>query len=145
MKLIMLIIVFCHLIGCVHVPMAKKRDDVKAKSFVTTPGKANIYVFRDGIFGASIKTPIRMNGEKVADIAPSTFAKVIVEPGKVILQSESENKDEIQIQVEPGQNYFVRQSLRKGSMTAHVKLRAVSDQVGQNAILNCKLVKNRLL
>jgi hypothetical protein len=42
----------------------------------------------------------------------------------------------------PGQNYFVRQYLKMGLLTAGANLKVVSPEEGQKGVLECKLAKS---
>jgi hypothetical protein len=48
--------------ACASVPMARPEMDLAAKQFRTTPGKTNLYVFRDESLGAAIKMSRILDG-----------------------------------------------------------------------------------
>ena len=75
--------------------------------------------------------------------AVKTFFYIEVEPGSRVVATESEfGSNEVSLNTLPGQNYFVRQYLKMGLLTAGANLKLVSPEEGQKGVLECKLAKS---
>jgi len=125
--------------GCASVPMASPEADLAAKQFKTTPGKANVYVFRDETFGAAIKMPVLLDGRIVGDTASRTFLLKEVDPGPHQLLSKAENESVFAFTATPDTNLFVWQEVKMGVWMARSKLQQVDDAQGKARVMNCKL------
>jgi hypothetical protein len=66
--------------ACASVPLASPEMDRSAKEFRTTPGKANVYVFRDEVFGSPYTMSVVLDGWLLGDTAAKTFLLTTVEP-----------------------------------------------------------------
>lgn len=127
--------------GCASVPMADKTADAQAKTFTATPGKAQIYVYRNESFGAAVKMPVTVDSKAVGSTASKTFILQQVEPGKHVVQSLTENEPSVEIHAEAGKNYYVWQEVKMGALQAGSALHIVPEAEGQKGVNECKLVK----
>lgn len=134
-------VVMLTLTGCASVPMADPAADTQAKTFATTPGKANIYIYRNETFGAAVKMPLTLDGKSVGSTASKTFVLQQVEPGKHIVQSITENEPSVEVNAEAGKNYYVWQEVKMGAFQPGSALHIVTEAEGQKAVKECKLVK----
>lgn len=122
--------------GCASVAMAPSGADATAKTFQTTPGKANIYIFRDETFGAAIHLPLAVDGKSIGPTAAKTYFLVTVDPGSHTVGS---GDSKVTIDAEAGHNYYVWQEVKMGVLQAHAKLHVVDEAKGQAGVKNCKL------
>ena len=123
--------------GCVSVPMASPEQDAAARSFAVRPGKANIYVYRNEIFGTALRLPVALDGKLVGDTAINTFLVLEVSPGSHTIQSKTENGATVTINAVAGQSYYVWQEVKMGARAA---LHHVDEATGRAAVNECKLV-----
>jgi len=123
--------------GCVSVPMASPELDAAARSFAVKPGKANIYVYRNEIFGTALRLPVALDGKPVGDTAINTFLLLEVSPGSHTIQSKSENGATVTINAVAGQSYYVWQEVKMGARAA---LHHVDEATGKTAVNECKLI-----
>jgi hypothetical protein len=93
--------------ACASVPMARPEMDLAAKQFRTTPGKTNLYVFRDKSLGAAIKMSLILDGGLLGDTAAKTFLLTTVAPGSHTLVSKTEQDARLDFTAEPGKNVYV--------------------------------------
>src|SRR5262245_8067608 len=93
--------------GCASVPMAAPEADLAAKQFKPTPGKTNVYVFRDETFGQAVKMSVTLDGKLFGDTAAHTYLLTVVDPGKHTLVSKSENDSRLDFDAAAGANVFV--------------------------------------
>jgi hypothetical protein len=130
--------------GCASVPMAPPERNAAAKEFRTTPGKANVYIFRDESFGGAVKMSIVLDGMLFGDTAAKTFLLATVAPGKHVLISKAENDDRLEFQAEAGKNLYVWQEIKMGVWAARSRLELVDEAAAKPRVLECSLAENAL-
>jgi hypothetical protein len=126
--------------GCATVPMANVEKDNIAKSFSISEGKANIYLYRNEVFGGAIKFPVVLDDRLVGDTAAKTYMLLTVTPGVHTIISKSEKDSELLITVEEGKNYFVWQEVKMGLWAARSRLHLVDEATGKAGVSECKLI-----
>lgn len=94
--------------------MASPEMDTSAKSYAVKPKKANIYVYRNEVFGAAVKLGVLLDGRAVGDTASKTFLLLGVDPGSHTIVSKSENDATLKVDAVAGRNYFVWQEVKMG-------------------------------
>jgi hypothetical protein len=127
--------------GCASVPMAKPEADIAAKSFSVSPGKANLYIYRDETFGAAIKMPVLLNGQAIGDTAAQTYILRTVDPGSYTITSKSEVDSILKVDAVAGRNYFVWQEVKLGAFAARSLLQLVDETKGRAAVQTCTLIQ----
>ncbi|HSN91946.1 MAG TPA: hypothetical protein VLS93_12015 [Anaeromyxobacteraceae bacterium] len=125
--------------ACASVPMAPPERDLAAKQFLPTPGKANLYVFRDETFGAAVKMSLVLDGRMFGDTAARTFLLTTVDPGRHVLVSKAENDARLEFDAAPGANVFVWQEVKMGVLMARSKLHLIDEASGRERVNSCKL------
>ena len=127
--------------ACASVPMANTEQDSAAKRFVTNPGKANIYVYRNESMGLAVKMPVALNGRLVGDTAAKTYLLLEVDPGRQTLLSKTEIDSTLQVDAIAGKNHFVWQEVKMGLFAARSSLQLVDEATGRAAVAECKLIE----
>lgn len=125
--------------ACASVPMAPPEADRLAKEFKPTPGKANLYVFRDESFGGAIKMSVVLDGRLLGDTAKRTYLFTPVEPGKHTLVSKTENDSTLELDAKPGENLFVWQEVKMGVWAARSSLQLVPAANAKPRVEQCSL------
>lgn len=125
--------------ACASVPMAPPELDLAAKEFRTTPGKANLYVFRDESIGAAVKMTLVLDGRVLGDTASKTFLLAPLDPGPHALVSKTENDARLEFTAEPGKNVYVWQEVKMGVLSARSALHLVDEASARGRIAECKL------
>lgn len=128
------------LAGCASVPMAPMDQDAKAKEFLSAPGKASVYIYRNETMGAAIPMTVTVNGKALGQTAAQTYFRLNVMPGKYNVESHAENVSSLPLSVEPGKNYFVWQEVKMGMWMARSLLQQVDDKTGRAGVMESKLV-----
>jgi hypothetical protein len=126
--------------GCASVPLADRDENRAAKSFATNPGLANIYIYRSESIGKAIAMPVILDGVEIGKTAKKTFILKQVHPGRHTLISRTEDDSRLDVVAVAGQNYFVWQEVKLGTMKANSKLQLVDEAVGKKAVKKCDLV-----
>jgi hypothetical protein len=124
------------LAGCASTPQASLESDAEAKQFLTHPGSATIYVYRDDFAVGSIgmqDSTLYLNGRLVGMTLQKSFYRVNARPGVQLLQGFAYDQGKLQFDVRAGQAYFV--SLRVTDGTSHFAL--VDPERGKRDITRC--------
>ena len=131
------------LAGCASVPMTTEARDTEARTFEPPPAdKAGIYIFRNTRFGSALKKTIYIDREPIGESAAKTYFYEVVEPGERRIATESEfGENDLVLQAEAGQNYYVRQYIKLGLFKGRAGLELVSEEEGQAGVRNCKLAE----
>lgn len=97
------------------VKQATEREDVEAKKFITYPGKATVYVYRDNTQGpgeiempSKLSLPLWVDGKSMGIVGIHTYQRLILEPGEHVFASEGKNRDETVINTKAGEVTFVQ-------------------------------------
>ncbi len=125
--------------GCASVPMVAPETDRAAKEFKTTPGKTNLYVFRDESFGAAKKLTVMLDGRLLGDTAAKTYLYTPIDPGAHVLLSKAENDARLEFTAEPGKNVFVWQEVKMGFLEARSKLELVEEAAARERVQQCSM------
>lgn len=132
------------LVGCASVEMAPKEESAKAKQFsAPSAGQAGLYVYRDSVVGQALKKDIWVNGKCVGESAPNTFFYAAVDGNKKhTVSTESEfSPNDLELMVEAGKNYFVRQYIKMGLFVGGAGLEVISEPEGKEAVKKLELAK----
>jgi hypothetical protein len=126
--------------GCASVPMTTGSLDLKAKKFAPDPGKASIYVNRDGGIGTAVTIQTVLDGRIVGSLAPHTYQFLSVTSGEHVLSTGAgtQNVEQEKLNVEAGKNYFFKVGLAMGWVSPRVHLEQIDEQEGRNEVNNSK-------
>jgi hypothetical protein len=128
------------LAGCATVPMASVEQDLEAKSFTPSEGKANLYIARSNTyFGYAITFRIMVDGIPIGSIGPGTYHLLSIEPGQHnIIVSSNENSDQIIFEASADRNYYFRVLVLVGLLTARAGLEPLDEVSAQLLVMNGK-------
>lgn len=118
---------------------ASETFDMKAKTLKPPSDKAVLFVVRPSFFGFAVRFSVDCNDKYLGSTNGKLYIYATLDPGKYLLVSESENKAKLEITVDAGKAYYVKQMPRLGFMMARNKLKLLNETDGKNALLNCKL------
>lgn len=125
--------------ACASVPMASPELDRTAKQFLITPGKSNLYVFRDESFGGAVKMTVLLDGQLLGDTAAKTFLVATLPPGPHSLLSKAENDARLDFTTEAGKNVYVWQEVKLGILMARSTLHLVDEASARPRITECSM------
>jgi hypothetical protein len=126
--------------GCATFPAADEATDREAKTFAVSPGRANIYLYREEGPGEAVVMDVLLDGVPMGRTGPRTYFVFDVEPGSHTLTSRAENESSVTLAVEAGANRFVRQEVRMGVWYARTRLAVVDEPTGRAGVAQCRLV-----
>ena len=131
-------------LACASVPRASLDRDAAAKRFeAPPPGKANLYVFRDEMYGGNWGATLLLDDRLLGDTTHHTFLLTQVEPGQHRLLSKAENDADLAFTAEAGKNHFVWQEMKMGAFRARATLHVVDEQRGRTGVRACELVQQQ--
>jgi hypothetical protein len=130
--------------GCATVEMEPQNSSSKSKAFnAPSQGTAGLYIYRDSFMGKMLKKDIWINGKCLGESGPDVFFYTEVEGGKKHkIETESElSPNAMELMVEPGQKYFIRQYTKVGLLVEGANLERVSEARGKAAIAKLNMAK----
>lgn len=123
---------------------SRKEKDLMARSLAPDSGMALLYVLRPSGFGALIKMSVLVDGKHIGATKAENYVYAMIEPGQHLLESHAENNSSMNITVEAGKIYYVRQQVKLGFAYAETGLKQLEDKDGQKDLKRCKLAKDNL-
>ena len=87
------------------------------------PGNGTVVFFREKkMMGAAIRFKVRENGAQLCKLGSGTFCAVQVPAGTHQYDVHTEAKDQLTLEVKPGETYYVVSSISMGAFAGHPKL-----------------------
>jgi hypothetical protein len=130
------------LAGCASVPMAPADADSLAKAFATRPDKSTVYVYRNERYGGAARMTVSLDGRVAGQTGPRAYFVWDVDPGTHEIVSQAENTDTVTITTQDGKDYYISQEAKAGLWGARTRLHIVTDDVGRNAVAECRLAQS---
>ena len=130
--------------GCASVNMAPKEESLKAKQFnQPSANNSGIYIYRNSVVGQALKKDLWVNGKCIGESAPNVFFYTEVEGGKNHkIDTESEfSPNALELMVEAGKNYFVRQFIKMGVFVGGAGLEQVSEEQGKADVAQLEMAQ----
>ncbi len=125
------------LAGCASVPMESAQKTTDAKKFAPpSEGKAGLYLYRYGSFGAALKKDIWLDGKCVGETARNTFFYEEVDAAvehKISTESEFSPND-LLLRAESGKLYFIKQYIKFGVFVGGAGIETVEETVAKKQI-----------
>lgn len=119
--------------GCASTPQASRERDAEAKEFATHPATAALYVYRPDASPVDEDSVLYISPRLIGATLPGTYFRVDVRPGKHLLHGLAQDAGRLEIEVRPGQIYFV--SLRVVGGNSHFAL--AEPAAGRQELLAC--------
>lgn len=129
--------------GCASVPMGDAKRDASLKTFVASPAKAGLYIYRNESIGGAVRMDVEIDGKSIGQTGPKTYLYKEVAPGKHVITSRAENADSLEIDAKPGTLAFIWQEVTMGILYARTKLHLVSESEGKAGVLETQLAETR--
>lgn len=129
------------LAGCASVPMGSKEADNQAKTFASpSSGNAAVYVFRNSFVGQALTKALYIDAKLIGMSANKVYFYKELPAGKHTISTQSEFSDNaLEITLEAGKLYFVRQYIKMGVFVGGANLELVSEEEGKKEVLQCSL------
>jgi len=141
-KIILPIMLISLLGGCASVPMESTEKTSAAKQFsAPSEGKAGLYLYRYGSFGAALKKDIWLDGKCVGETARNTFFYEEVDAGvehKISTESEFSPND-LLLTPDSGKLYFIKQFIKFGVFVGGAGVQLVDETEAKKQIQDLSL------
>jgi hypothetical protein len=121
----------------------KEKDQV-AKTLQPSDGKALVYILRPSTFGMVVRMFVRCDSVHIGSTMAHNFVYAMLDPGTHTLRSTSENNSTLEITVDAGKVYYVKQEVKMGFAIAETGLKLVDEKEGQKYLQKCKLAKDNV-
>jgi len=132
--------------GCASVPLESAEATRKAKEFsAPAEGQAGVYIYRANThFGGALKKDIWIDGNCIGESAKGVFFYAEVEGDREhTVATESEfSPNLLQLFMQAGRNYFIRQYIRMGAFVGQANLESVDEERGKAEIEPLPLAVN---
>ena len=122
--------------------LSRKEKDKWAKSLKPDDGKALVYIVRPSMMGALIHMKVRCDSVPIGSTSAGNYVYAMLEPGKHTLTSHAENLATLDIVVEAGKVYYIRQRSEMGALYAETDLELVDEKDGQKYLKKCEIAKD---
>ena len=122
--------------GCASVPQASSDSDAEAKQFITHPGFATLYVYRDEFPVADHdleESVLYVDNRLVGSTLPGTYFRVDVQPGNHLLHGYSYDHGTLTINTPSGEITFVSLNVVNG--VSHY--RRIAPETGKRELTRC--------
>ena len=132
------------LTGCASVDMASKEQSDQAKQFsAPSAGNSGLYVYRNSFVGKALKKDIWVDGKCLGESASDVFFYTQVEGGKKHkIETESEfSPNALEVAMEAGKNYFVRQFIKLGAFVGGADLELIPEEQGKVDVAKLEMAK----
>ena len=128
--------------GCASTSNATTEKSEEAKTFSAPDSKGSVFLYRTGrAVGAAGQLSVKVNGLDAGGTGPGTFFRWDLNPGTyTFLSSTGESSAVVQLEVEAGKVYFIRQDARLGIDSGRVTMQEVDSGKGENEVTGCKLL-----
>jgi len=125
-------------------PLSRKEMDLKAKALTPAEGKALVYILRPTGFGALIRMGVDCDSVHIGSTKAENYIYAMLDPGVHTLVSKAENKSSLEVTLEAGKTYYIKQQVKMGFAFAETGLKLVDEQEGQKYLKKCKLAKDNV-
>jgi hypothetical protein len=130
------------LVGCASVDLADINDEKRALEFNRPqPGYGSLYVLRDSARGQTSVLEVSVNGLPIAKTAPKTFVQLNLKEGRYYVGGRGENYSQIELNVNSGRTYFIRQVVTAGWNDFRNELEMLPDDMAKGIINDLKMAK----
>jgi len=120
--------------GCASGP---KYSQMKSSIPALTPDNGRIYFYRTAIIGAAIQPAVKLNSLEIGTAKPSGFFYADRSPGNYVVETSTEVKRQLSLNLDTNQIRYVRLNLSMGFFVGHVYPELVENAVGEKEIANC--------
>jgi hypothetical protein len=125
------------LVGCASGP---SYTQVASTFTHVASGQGRIFCYRNSAVGAAVQPDIRLNGTVIGKAVPQGFFYVDRPAGTYELSASTEATRSLSINLEPGDEKYVRLEVKLGMFVGHIKPVLVDTAKGQAEIKKTKYI-----
>jgi len=140
MRRILVVLACLAAVACAQLPPSAA--DIEAKRFQPLPDKAVVYIVRQPLDSHESGWLLLDNGEQITTYG-GTYYRWEVAPGTRRIMGMSPGGSDLVLDVQPGQIYFVRQTVRGTPRTGptFATLSLVDPQLGRSLVARAELLR----
>lgn len=101
-------------------------------------GEGRIFLYRAAAVGAAVQPKVRVNGEEVGKATPGGFFYIDRPTGSYEISTSTEAKRSLSLELDSGEERYVRLEMKLGFFVGHVKPVLVERSVGMDEIQKLK-------
>lgn len=103
-----------------------------------------VYIYRPKkYFHGGLDYTVNANGFKIDTLHNGCYLPYIAKPGRIQISSRTEITSYVTLDIEAGETYYIKTSVRPGNMVGRPHLQLVSKEVGKKEIIACRLKKKK--
>jgi hypothetical protein len=136
--LLVMLLSVAGLAGCAH--LAPPEADTLAKLLQPVPSKAVIFVLRNEPASAPWRMKVVLDGQDMGSTSANTYFRWVVEPGRHLIISETQNDSGVVVDAQAGQIYYIWQDVSTGFFRPRADLRFVDRQTAEAAMRSSYLL-----
>ena len=121
-----------------------EQKDSIAKNLTQIGGKAIVYVLRPSSFGALIRQDINCDNVFVGSTKSRQYVYTVLDSGVHTFTSSSENVATLDVTLEAGKVYYIKQQVKMGVLYAETGLKLLDENEGKKYSEKCKLSKTNV-
>lgn len=115
------------------------QKDSIARNLKPDSNKAIVYLIRPSVLGFAIRMDISCDSQYIGTTGAEKYIYTILDSGKHVFLSRSENKAWLDLVLEPGKIYYIEQQVKMGWIYARTKLKLLDEEEGKKILAKCKL------
>ena len=103
--------------------------------------KALVYIYRpSGIVGAGVRYHVAARGDRIVYLKPGGYFPYVAEPGEIEFWAQTEAKETITTDLEPGQTYYLKGTVGIGFAIGRPRFEFVDESRGTREVSECNLL-----
>jgi len=142
-KVLLLVCILCGFLIVPQVAKAQKKTTRFQEVKEIPANKAVVYIFRVGSYGFAVHYTVNANDTPVSPVHLYTGGYFVyyADPGKTEFWAKvAEGESHIVLDIEAGKSYFIKGSVKMGTIVGRPFLKEVPADVGLKKIKKCKLL-----
>jgi len=124
--------------------LSTKQKDSIAKASQPIEGKAIVYIVRPTTYGAIIRMGLKCENILIGHTYSRQYVYTVLNPGLHKFSSRAESKIEIQLELEAGKIYFLKQQVQMGALFAETGLIQLTEEEGRKYLKKCSIAKDNV-
>ena len=124
------------LAGCASGPAFNPSSVQEIKS-----DQGRLYFYRPSGMGAAVQPAVRIDGVEVGKSVPKGYFIVERPPGQYVVSASTEAKRSLTINLEGGEEKYIRLEVKMGLFVGHIKPVLVDPATGRREILETKAIE----
>jgi hypothetical protein len=106
--------------------------------------EAAVYVYRQkNFFGSAVQFKVNIDGKQISSLPGGRYIAYVAAKGPLEVAAKTEIRSVVNIDVKPGETYYIRADIVPGAFVGNVILNQQSKELGAAQIAKCSLVPEK--